>query len=264
MRNKNLSQKKLDILTHLFRFRFLSTNHIQQILHHKEPNRIQSWLHELKEEDYIISDYTRQIFGANTKPAVYCLLSKSKKELEKQKNWNSRLLTRIYTEKKLKQTFKKRCLFIADLSIMFLANQNTTQRRHFSTKTDLHQFNYFPHPLPDVYLAIKDMKKEKTKRYFLDLFDEQVKHAQLQKRVHLYIRYSLEGTWQAHSDEPLPMILFVCPDEKRIKYVKKCIKKMLPDSYASGVSFFLTTKDAIKTHGLKISIWEKVNLTDYN
>src|SRR5438552_2064272 len=111
MSRKILTKQKLAILVLLYRFRFLNTHQIQKLLNHKNPTRIQTWLKELTTEQYIICDYNRHIMGENNKPAIYCLATRSKKELQELKECNSKILIRIYKEKALSTIFKQKQMF---------------------------------------------------------------------------------------------------------------------------------------------------------
>jgi hypothetical protein len=72
------------ILFLLYKFRFLTTYHLQTILNHKNPNRTQSWLKDLKEKGYIISMYQRNVRSENTKPSVLYLTPLARHILKKE------------------------------------------------------------------------------------------------------------------------------------------------------------------------------------
>lgn len=251
-----LSKRKQQLLILLYRFRFLTTHHIQQFLNHKNPTRIQQWLQQLTTDSYILSDYNRSTFETNRKPAVYCLASNSKKILEQEKDCDKRLLRRIYKEKTLSQSFKERQLVIADFYFLLLAAYAESEKLSFFTSTDLAGYEYFPRPLPDAYVASK--KKTRSSRYFLEVLDETIRKSVLFGKVTKYFRYKEEGDWQAHTDKPFPKILFIAPDERRRRLLKKCITEKFESSYETDLRFFLTTRERIKKEGLKTDIWDVV------
>ncbi|SRR5258708_2311135 len=112
---KTITKKQLEILLLLYRFRFLDTKNIQLLLHHKLPSRIQSWLFDLNQKDYIHQFYNKTSFVERTKPAIYCLSTKAKKILKTQKECDPYLLGQIYREKNRSKEFRQHCCYIADL-----------------------------------------------------------------------------------------------------------------------------------------------------
>jgi hypothetical protein len=69
--HKQLTPKEKTILSHLLCYRFLTTNHLMQLLTHKNPQRIQAWLKHLTTDGYVIQEYDRHRIRDNTKPAGY-------------------------------------------------------------------------------------------------------------------------------------------------------------------------------------------------
>jgi len=79
MDKNNLTKKQLEILTLLYRFRFLNRSQIQQLLNHKKISRINLWLKDLYYKKIIGRNYSNRL-GDNIKPAIYYLKTKSKTE----------------------------------------------------------------------------------------------------------------------------------------------------------------------------------------
>ena len=75
----NITKKQLEIITLLYRFRFLNRLQIQKLLNQKQKNRINYWLKDLYDKKIIGRNYSKK-FGDNIKPAVYYLKTKSKTE----------------------------------------------------------------------------------------------------------------------------------------------------------------------------------------
>src|SRR3989337_671088 len=72
MSKKIMTNKQNTILTLLLTFRFLNSKQIQQFLNHKDHRRINSWLKDLTDKEYIERDF-RPVYGNLTKPAVFNL-----------------------------------------------------------------------------------------------------------------------------------------------------------------------------------------------
>ena len=256
MTTEKLSKRQLQLLLLLYRFRFLTNHQMQQFLNHKNPTRIQQWLKQLNTNNYILSDYDRSTFETNRKPAIYCLASNSKRILEKEKDCDSQLLKRIYKEKTRSQAFKERQLVIADFYFLFVAAYTQAEKLVFFTSTDLVGYDYLPHPFPDAYIAVKN--KTKSSRYFLEVLDETIKKSVVFGKVTKYFRYIEQGDWQAQTDKSFPKILFIAPDERRRRLLKRSIQEKFEQSYETELQFFVTTREKIQNEGLTTGIWEKV------
>lgn len=237
-----------DIFNYLYRFRFLHRIHIQHLLHHKHFNRIIIWLNELTESGHIKRYYNPKTV---TIPATYSLGLKGRKYMKdnpKFKNIKPELLDRVWREPTLSTQFRNHCLFVADIYLSLVSLTNTTKAKlNFYTKVDLHDIQYLILPFPDAYFSIKEVNG-RTKRYFLDIFDEQPPKNVLYKRVKQYFEYYENEYWQDHTSKPFPEIIFICPDERSKNYLFKKIRKKLEDQ--SELNFYLSTKELIKTKGL--------------
>ncbi|MDQ3098834.1 MAG: replication-relaxation family protein [bacterium] len=249
-----LTKKQKEILLLLYKFRFLNTTHIQIILNHKNPNRIQTWLKDLTDKEYIQRNYTRKNFGDSAKPALYYLAVKGRAFLKDQDTINADELQKIYKSKLRSQKFINHCLFVADIYLFFLKQKTESEEIHFFTKNTLATFDHFPDPLPDAYLAVKT--NDNTKRYFIDLFDEYTPSFVIRRRIKKYLEYSENATWEAKINSPLPIILFILPSELAKKHIYWYSRSFLLKSYNDSLVFFLTTKEKIIT--MANDAWSKV------
>ena len=66
------TEKQKDIIDNVFRFRFINRYQIQKIVGHKDSKRVNVWLKDLVEKNYLGRIYSRKLLE-NTKPAVYYL-----------------------------------------------------------------------------------------------------------------------------------------------------------------------------------------------
>ena len=242
------------ILFLLYKFRFLTINQLLKYFNHKYPSRIRKWLTDLEEKKYVsvIIDSSDP-----TKLHTFCLATKAKYILQENKDCDRNFFGRLYKENKLKENFRNHCLFIVDIYLYFLSQQEKNSKLHFLTKQDLIGYDFFPEELPDAYIAVET--KEGTDKYFLDLFDEYRKPAGVARfNVRKYITYCEEGNWQANTkNSPFPTLLFVVADERRRKHIHMYGKAKLQKTF-EDISLFLTTQDAIRFSKGKINIWKKV------
>ena len=257
MKLPKITDRQKQILWHLYQFRFLNTYHLQKILNHKNPKRTQSWVKDLKDKKYINTNYSPKSLLDKNKPAVYYLSSQSRHILKVNKNCDLSMLSRIYKEKTRSQKYIDHCLAIADVYVFFLSQKTDNQEINFFTESNLIRFEYFPDPLPSVYISIKT--ENGNNRYFLDFFDKNTPSFVLRKRVKQYIEYFENGTWQENSNNsPFPAILFVCPDTRLKKHIYFYGKAVLEKTFNTELSIYLTTKSSLSCDRLENEIWEKI------
>src|SRR5207244_187549 len=117
-------------------------------------------------------------------PAVYFLASRARHELKKNKKCDLTVLNRIYNEKKRTEEFINRCMAIADIYLFFLTQKRKDEELSFFTESELISYGFFPDPLPTAYIAVKT--KEKTRRYFLELFKDYATSGNIRYRFREY------------------------------------------------------------------------------
>ena len=257
MQLPKITTKQKEILFLLYRFRFLNTHQFQGILGHKNPKRIQAWLKDLKEKEYTKTVYTSKSYIENTKPAVHYLAPKSIHILKEDKRCVPSILNRIYKEKTRKKKFIDHCLVIADVYIFFLSRKTVRDELYFFTESDLLRYDYFPDPLPSVYISIKTEKG--ISRYFLDLFDDFTPPFVFRNRFKTYLEYFENEKWQENTNNaPFPTILFVCPNNRLKNHTYYYTKAVIDKSFIEEVTLFLATKDSLKATSENSDIWLKV------
>lgn len=246
------------ILQHLYTFRFLNRNQIQQLLGHKQFNRIIIWLNELTESQFIRRYHNPKTV---TIPALYSLGLKGRKYLKDNpefKQIKTSVLDRVWREQTLSTQFREHCLFIADCYLSLTKLVKTTGATlHFYTKTDLVGLKYLILPHPGVYFSIEEPSGNK-KSYFLDVFDDLPARMVLRKRIRQYFQYFENSYWQDHNKNPFPSIILVCPDSRSHNYLNIHIQKQLEKNIE--LSFYLSLKSDIKSKGLSREVLFKVKI----
>jgi hypothetical protein len=112
----------------------------------------------------------------------------------------------------------------------------------FFTKADLsyEQFSYFPQPLPDAYIRLKQGNEEK--QFFLDLYYDNQPFFASARKVKRYIKYDEDANWSV-TETDLPIVLAVCESASLVKHLQKHMAKAMNNAWAdSEVTFTLTTK----------------------
>jgi len=250
-----MTNRKTEILYHLYTFRFLSRNQIQILLNHKHFNRVIVWLNEMTSSGLIRRYYNSKKV---TEPALYSLGLKGRRYLKNNGNnsINAKVLDRVWREPKLSIEFREHCIFIADIYLSLkkqCGSNNVTL--HFYTKTQLKEMENLVFPHPDAYIAIEELDGQ-INRYFLDIFDAMPPRMFLRKRTKQYLEYFEEETWQDQTDKPFPKIIFITPDQKAYNYLRKFIKTCLED--ADEPSFYIGIKSEISENGLSKKVLNKV------
>ena len=256
MDNQTLTTKQLSILNFLYRFRFLTSTHIQHLLNDKTLRLTNYHLKILTSQNHINKHYTRSLGLANL-PAVYFLASGSIKALQDSLHLNAQSIKRIYREKTRSPQFIAHASFIAEYYLFLLReSQKTAHTLHFFTKTDLQAHPYIIHPLPDAYFARLDEHRE-TKRYFVEVIDEGTPRFALRKRIEQYNDYIEDGKFEEVTKHPFPTILFICPNIGILIYLKKHLGRMYEETSLDQVDTYIATRE-----GAFMGDWEKIEAVE--
>lgn len=250
-----ITPKQLEILTLIYRFRFLNRTQIQALLNHKDPKRINTWLKDLTDKNILGRIYSTKI-KENTKPAIYYLATKSRKILLEQPGTHKKTLNRAYRDKNASQKLIDHSVFTA--SIYLLLKQQALKEKtklSFFTKTDLATHYYLPYKRPDAYIALE--KDNRTKRYFLEIIDEGTPRFMIRKKISQYIEYFDEETWTNRTLHDNPSLLIVCPNYHTKVFLNKHIAHVLAEE-DSDLQFFLSLKSDIQAEGITANTWKLV------
>lgn len=251
-----VTNKQNNILQHLYNFRFLNTNHFQKLMNHKNPQGIQEWLKDLTQKGYIKQRYSKETFIDKMTPAIYSLTLLARRKLKANEKYEVKVLNRIYKEKTSSQRFINHNLLVADIYLILL--EENGDRLRFFTQARLTNYSYLPKKRQlDAYIAIKESKKN-TKRFFLKILDPGTPRYAIRALIDQYFEYKDNEDWKENTnDAPFPKILLVCTDENMKKFLFKYIKNRLEEENCD-LSFFLTTREIIKSYQEVDQIWQKV------
>lgn len=254
MQLPSITKSQRRIIFYLSSFRYLTIDHLQHILFHKDPHRIKEWITDLEKKNYIAIIKDPKV---RTKPYIICLDQKASHILKKDRNIDQSFLKRLYKEKKAREEFIQRLLFIASCYIYFLKHKEKTAQLNFFTQQDLQGYDYFPDPLPDAYIDQTEGKQ--TTRYFLDFFEKGISAGKIRFRVREYLSYADTESWQENTDNaPLPVILLIFESERLKKHIYFYTKARLEKSLDNDTEVFLTTKEQILNNRGNADIWERV------
>ncbi len=250
---EQVTPKQLTILLLLYRFRFLNRIQIQKLLNHKSPRRINTWLKDLTKRNIVGRKYSNKLL-VNTRPAIYCLATKSRKILLTRPNIQEKLLARVYRDKTRSNRLIDHCVFLADI-YFYLLEQTKAKKLHFFTKADLATYYYLPSRRPDAYTAIEE---KQTIRYFLEIVDEETRRFMLRSKIAQYFDYADSNDWQKNTGHDFPSILIVCPNEITQNFLTRHIAQTLEEE-PEEIDFFLTTKEMVRLTNMNVNIWQKAD-----
>lgn len=266
-----ITNKQSEIISLLYRHRYLSREHIQQLLGHKLKTRSVSWLKDLKEKEYVVRIYNEQDFVAKTKPAVYYLGLNGVRYLRGLKSYPDEELRKRYSESKRKQAFIDHCLLLADCCLNVASASNESMAFSYVLPADYadpdHDYNFLEELKPDACF-IKQKDGERT-AYLLQVFSATLPRYSLKKRIKDYVNFLDEEVWHTETgDNDPPIVQLAFAKKADLIYAKRRAKLELSDLYddemPEDIGLRFTTVDNIREQGLTAKIWEKLKINIAN
>lgn len=258
-----ITQKQQELLLYIPRFRFLDRTHIQKLLQHKDKHRINSWLKDLTEKQYITRLYDNKIIGKNRIPAVYYLYTNGVRYLRDVDRYEDTLVHKLYYEKDRSDTFISQSLLIASICCGLESKNSEVVKYEYLTETDFSQpdnpFHFLKVTnLPvDLYFS-KKQKGGKKQHYLLSVFSQSLPRYRIRKRIRDYIDFYTNHIWEDYSNSPFPMILFVCETKAQLISTKRYTRALLRENDEVDIPIHFTTEEDVRKYGVTGEIWEKV------
>ena len=247
------TNKQQEIINLVYQFRFINRVQIQKILNHKDARRINAWLKELVELNYLGRIYSYKLLE-NTKPAIYYLTGEGIRFIKEKYNFELKDVKKFYQDKKASQKFIDHCITVSEFCVKLMLIQRTSNNDYvFFTKTECYTNELLSKLKPDVYITnTKKVKKNKrTDRFFLDIFDPHVPRYALRYRIKQYIEF-----YQWELNDSYPTVLLVLPNEQKLKHLMKYTAKQEYDD--KNLRFQFTTIDQLLNFDNEKNIWEVV------
>jgi len=273
MTNKITSKQK-QIIQYLYKYKFLDRKQIQAFLNHKYHKRINDWLKDLNQKEYINRIYSNK-FGENTKPAIYFLALNGIRYLKAQNEYPIEVIRKFYRLKDRSNDFIDKCIsigqFALDLKTAVDKSHDKKEENELSylvaTTTDLanpdYRFNFLTEY--NIDLVIKRLKKKKTGKrtsstYFLiTIIAPTLPRYSIRKRVKDLIELYNGYEWD-EIDKIFPVIMIICPTLATMIYTKRMTKKLLEDeNNPDNLHIQFTNIEKLKEHSATGDIWESVN-----
>ena len=128
------------------------------------------------------------------------------------------------------------------------------------TPGQLSGFDYFPKPLPDLYLA--HIKEDETNRYFLyHLRDGKRYDVAVNARMRQLIAY-VESNKYAESGNEFPIILLVCDTPAIERQAGRLTRSLLNKSYESMSVYISSTGALLQQQTSDEAIWSSLENSD--
>ncbi len=253
-----ITNKQTEILTLIYQFRFLNRTQIQQLLKHKDPKTINTWLKDLNEKQYLSRIYSNTI-GANTKPAIYYAAINAIRYYKSLGQDNNIYLKKLYRDNERSQSFIDEQIFIADICLNFLEISAKGEINYtFETAAGVtsNPLYSFMEDLSPQLIFTKKTKSE-SKQYILVQLDSISPKYMTKKKMKNYIEFFFTNEWEENTGKPFPTILFTCQTMTLMIYAKRTMKGLLND-YQEPEDFeaWFSTNDKIREQGISAEIWE--------
>jgi hypothetical protein len=254
-----ITNKQTEILTLIYQFRFLTRTQIQTFLNHKDHHKINSWLKDLNEKQYLNRIYSNTI-GANTKPAIYYAGINAIRHYKSLGLDNITYLKKLYRDNERSQSFINEQILIADICLNLLSINNKGEIKYsFVTAADVtsNPLYKFMEDLSPQLIFIKTQKTE-SKQYILVLLNSVQPKYMIKKKMKNYIEFFYTNEWEENLDTPFPTLLFACETLALMIFAKRTMKKLLDDFQKPEEfeAWFANNKD-IAEHGITTEIWEE-------
>jgi hypothetical protein len=263
----NITTKQHEILTLIYRYRFLNRIQIQSFLNHKYHKRINDWLNDLTDKDYLNRIYSKKL-PENIKPAIYYVSNNAIRLLKTQEDCSPELIRKLYREKDRTRAFIDQCVLLGDICLTLRdevkkeREDSKTVAFEFATRGDFtdpaSSFSFLTELQPHL-LAVKHTKKKQTEDtwYLLEIFEPTLPNYSIRKRLKTYLEFYWSSEWESSTNLAFPAILLVCPTTAMLIYAKRYARKLLKeaDKPEDLVIRFATAED-VKTVGATGKIWE--------
>jgi hypothetical protein len=253
-----ITPQQHQIISLIYRFRFLERTQIQKYLNHKNHKRILIWLNGLTEKQFIKTIDDKKVIK-DSKAKIYYLDQNGIRYLAAQDRNDKPALEKFHHEKDRTSDFVSGSLLLADICLDLQAKTKDKISFEMSVKSDFpdHKFEELLTNLsPHAY--IEEKKSNKIKRYFLEILPN-LPIKWLRLRLKKYLNFYQQSIWEAKTGKDFPAVMFVCVDDKQLTYVTRYIKSQLSQLDAPDLKIHLTVANKVREFGLIGDIWEKTN-----
>jgi hypothetical protein len=264
MSKKILTNKEIEILQLILTFRFINSKQIQRFLGHKDHRRVNAWLKDLTQKEYIVRAF-KPIFGTLTKPAVYNLAAKGRAYIKNNYCYSIPYLKRLGSDKDRSKAFHIKCQLTADCFLILFEDQVgdfSKMIKEWLTVNSLKLLSnrsYFftpafyaflteddcillPQLKPDAYCYKKTSSGITHAFYFC--LDSYVPRLILNYLLKHIFEVLSEEYWEKDDVKSLKFYL-ICPNNQVIIYFRRLLPSFLERYYARTTIFYFATRNQL-------------------
>ncbi len=253
----SVTQTQLDLLIFIAKYRFVTVFHIQHYFGYKSRTSVNNKLNRMAKNGLVgmKCNSPKKLFGI---PAAFYLTPAGLRVVQTKLPYITDTVIRAsYSDKDATDSL------IAQSSDIFKIAQSLTHNypnMNTLTARQLADLEYFPRPLPNLYLAHK--QPSQTVRYFLYHFREVIRYdVAVKSTIRKIIAYREADTY-AESGNEFPIILFVCDTAAIERLVQRTTRTALSKSYES-MSVYTTSYQALISQTNKDQpIWSSIDDPD--
>ena len=280
MKLPQLTPRQQTILKLLYRYRFLNRVQIQTLMGHNDYKRINVWLADLRDNQYVGWIYSTD-FTEKNKPGIYYLGLNGIRWLKQNQDHPNEEFRKRYRESARSRGFIDQCTLIANCCIA-MDRKNVSQdsadkvSSHYTYAlqtdyTDPENDYHFLSESEQIQPGLCFEKTVETKNAvtvttcLVEVVEATMPRYRVRKRLKNYIEYLEDGEWQSETDEdePNPIAMFVCPTLTDLIYCKRATKRLLEEKWGEDIRMWFTTVEKLNALGVTEKIWEEVKAPEY-
>ena len=253
-----ITNKQIEILNLIYKYRFLNRTQIQAFLNHKYHKRIIDWLKDLTEKEYLNRIYPNSAVIVMS-PTIYYAGINAIRYFKLLDQDNNTYLKKLYRDNERTENFIAEQLLIAN-SGLHLIEKNKERGIHYEFLTAAgvtsNSIYKFMEDLSPQLIYTRKTKSEFKQFVFVILDSTQPKYM-IKKKMKNYLELFYTNEWEENTDKPFPTILFACRTLALMIYAKRTMRWLL-DDYQNPEEFeaWFATNDDIREQGISAEIWE--------
>jgi hypothetical protein len=213
-------------------------------------------LNSLVEQKYIDRRYSKAD-RIDRRPAVYFVLPGAINALKQRTELDKNALNTMYKDKLGGQPFIDRCILTFAIFNRFKTGYGNKQLDFF-TKREMSQYDFFPRPLPDAYIAVKN-KDEEDGCYFLELFDGTTQNKKQWQRIKFYMDHCDSGDWEDDTEWDYPNLLIICETPQVEKRIQRHAEKLQASTGADMNVYTTSYRALLNAESAKDAIWSDID-----
>jgi hypothetical protein len=252
-----VKQSQLEVLKFIAKYRFVTARHIQNHFNYKSRTSVNNKLKRLVATELVGMRYdnSKKLTGV---PAAFYLTPKGLRVIQKQLPYITEAIIRsAYSDKNASESLIQESSELFEQARAFMRNYPDMK---VLTARQLGDFEYFPKPLPDLYLA--HQLDEETRRFFLFNFRDVKRYdVAVHSCINKLVAYLEDDTYDESGNE-FPVVLFVCHSATIERLAQRIMRSALNRSYESMLVYTTSYQALIKQEDADEPIWSNIDDPD--